>query len=271
MNKILEAKKLIEEADVVVIGAGAGLSAAAGHTYSGERFTKNFGDFIEKYNLTDMYSAGFYPFPTLEEKWAYWSKHIMLNRYTDEGLDLYRKLYNAVKDKEHFIITTNVDSMFENSGFDKKKIFEVQGNYGEFQCSAPCHDKVYNNEEVVRRMATEQKDFKIPTELIPTCPVCGEEMVMHLRIDGTFVETKEWHEQSDAYYEFLNKNQNKKIVFLELGVGFNTPTIIRFPFERLNKILPKATLVRVNKEQYEAKDVLTITENMDEVFTEWSE
>lgn len=269
MGRILEAKKLLQEADVVIIGAGAGLSAAAGLTYSGERFEKNFGEYIAKYGMTDLYLSGFYPFETSEEKWAYWSKHISLNHYDEEGLELYRDLHDIVKNKDYFVITTNVDSQFEKTGFGKDKIFEVQGNYGEFQCSTPCHNNVYNNKEQILEMLKEQKDLKIPTRLIPKCPVCGEEMAMHLRIDGTFVETKEWHKQSDAFYDFLNKNQDKKIVLLELGVGFNTPTIIRFPFERLNKILPNASLIRVNKENFEAEGVLTITNPMDKVFAEW--
>lgn len=269
MDKILQAKKLIEEADAILIGAGAGLSAAAGLTYSGERFEKNFKEFIDRYKMTDLYSAGFYPFKTSEEKWAFWSKQILVNRYTDEGIELHRDLYNIVKDKDYFVLTTNVDSKVEMSSFDKSKIFEVQGNFGEFQCSVPCHNKVYNNKEQILEMLKEQKDLKIPTRLIPKCPVCGEEMAMHLRIDGTFVETKEWHKQSNAFYDFLNKNQDKKIVLLELGVGFNTPTIIRFSFERLNKILPNASLIRVNKENFEVEGVLTITNPMNEVFSEW--
>ncbi|MGX7081377.1 Uncharacterised protein [Gemella morbillorum] len=269
MNRILEAKKLLQEADVVIIGAGAGLSAAAGLTYNGERFETNFNEYIAKYGLTDMYSSGFYPFETSEEKWAYWSKHVYLNRYEDNGLELYKDLYDIVKNKDYFVITTNVDSQFEKTGFDRNKIFEVQGNYGEFQCSIPCHNKVYKNKEQILEMIKEQRDLKIPTKLIPKCTVCGEEMAMHLRSDGTFVETKEWYEQSEAYYDFLNKNQNKKIVLLELGVGFNTPTIIRFPFEKLNKILPKTSLIRVNKENFEVEGVLTITNPMEEVFSEW--
>ncbi|MGX7112511.1 SIR2 family NAD-dependent protein deacylase [Gemella cuniculi] len=268
-NNIELAKKLIQEADVVLIGAGAGLSTAAGLSYDGERFEKNFSEFIKRYGMNDMYSAGFYPFETSEEKWGYWSKHIYLNRYEDNGLELYRKLFDVVKEKEYFIITTNVDSQFEKVGFDKQKIFEVQGNYGEFQCSAPCHDEVYNNKDQVFRMLNEQKNLKIPSELIPKCPVCGDEMTTHLRVDNLFVETKHWHKQIDAYYNFLENNKDKKIVMLELGVGFNTPTIIRFPFERLNKILSKATLIRVNKEKFEVENVTLITDNMSEVFETW--
>lgn len=270
MDKILQAKKLIEEADAIVIGAGSGLSAAAGLTYSGERFEKNFKDFIAKYKMPDMYSAGFYPFRTSEEKWAYWSKHIFLNRYSDDGLELYKDLYNIVKDKNYFVITTNVDSQFEKVGFDKSKIFEVQGNYGEFQCSVPCHNKVYNNKDQVLKMLEQQKDLKIPTELIPKCPVCNSEMTTHLRVDHRFVETEEWDKQCDKYYSFINDNQDKNIVLLELGVGFNTPTIIRFPFERLNSRLPKASLIRVNQEDFESAGVIAITNDMEEVFATWN-
>ena len=269
MDTILQAKKLIEEADVVVIGAGAGLSAAAGLTYSGERFEKNFKEFIEKYNMTDMYSAGFYPFSTQEEKWAYWSKHIYFNQYNDNGVQLYRDLLEVVKDKKYFVITTNVDSQFEKVGFEKDMIFEVQGNYGEFQCSTPCHNKVYNNKEQILKMIEQQADLKIPTDLIPKCPRCGENMTMHLRIDNTFVETERWEIQKDRYYEFLNENKDKNMVFLELGVGFNTPTIIRFPFEKFNKILPKSNLIRVNKEKSSSIDIISIETEMEEVFGIW--
>ena len=270
MDKILQAKKLIEEADAIVIGAGSGLSAAVGLTYSGERFEKNFKEFIAEYKMTDMYSAGFYPFKTSEEKWGFWSKQILVNRYTDEGVELHRDLYNIVKDKDYFVLTTNVDSKFEMSGFDKSKIFEVQGNFGEFQCSVPCHNKVYNNKDQVLEMIEKQKDLKIPTELIPRCPVCNSEMDTHLRVDHRFVETEEWDKQYDKYYSFINDNQDKNIVLLELGVGFNTPTIIKFPFERLNSRLPKANLIRVNQENFELAGVITITNDMKEVFESWS-
>ena len=268
-ERIIQAKKAIQKADYIIIGAGSGLSTASGLLYSGEKFQKNFKEYIEKYHFEDLYSASFYNFKTQEEKWAFFAKMIKINRYNEKPLMLYQKLYDIVKNKDYFVITTNVDSQFEKTGFDRNKIFEVQGNYGEFQCSIPCHNKVYKNKEQILEMIKEQRDLKIPTKLIPKCPVCGEEMAMHLRSDGTFVETKEWYEQSEAYYDFLNKNQNKKIVLLELGVGFNTPTIIRFPFEKLNKILPKTSLIRVNKENFEVEGVLTITNPMEEVFSEW--
>lgn len=269
MEKIDQAKKIIEEADAIIIGAGAGLSEAAGLTYSGERFEKNFKEFIEKYQMTDLYSAGFHPFDTQEEKWAFWSKHIHFSQYTDNGVQLYRDLLEVVKDKEYFVITTNVDSQFEKTGFEKEKIFEVQGNFGKFQCSTPCHNKVYNNKKQVFEMIEKQEDLKIPTELIPKCPKCGANMAMHLRIDNTFVETEQWEIQKERYYEFLNENKDKNIVFLELGVGFNTPTIIRFPFERFNNMLPKSNLIRVNKEESSSVDIISITSDMEEVFRTW--
>ena len=267
---IIKSKKLIEEADVILIGAGAGLSSSAGLTYSGERFQKHFSEFINKYEITDMYSAVFYPYKTLEEKWGYLSEHIYQNRYSDTGLTLYKVLLEIVRDKDYFVITTNVDSQFEKVGFKKEKIFEVQGNYGQFQCSVPCHNKVYSNKEIIFEMRKQRKDLKIPTNLIPKCPRCNAEMTTHLRVDNLFVQTEEWYKQQERYYKFLEKNQNKKIVLLELGVGFNTPTIIKFPFERLNKFLDNTKLIRVNKENYFKDDsIISIEEDIKEVFEKW--
>lgn len=267
---IIKSKKLIEEADVVLIGAGAGLSSSAGLTYSGERFRKHFSEFINKYKITDMYSAVFYPYKTLEEKWGYLSEHIYQNRYSDAGLALYKVLLEIVGNKDYFVITTNVDGQFEKVGFNKEKIFEVQGNYGEIQCSVPCHNKVYSNKEIIFEMRKQRKDLKIPTNLIPKCPRCNAEMTTHLRVDNLFVQTEEWYKQQERYYKFLEKNQNKKIVLLELGVGFNTPTIIKFPFERLNKFLDDTKLIRVNKENYFKDDsIITIKEDIKEVFEKW--
>ncbi len=267
---IIKSKKLIEEADVILIGAGAGLSSSAGLTYSGERFQKHFSEFINKYEITDMYSAVFYPYKTLEEKWGYLSEHIYQNRYSDTGLTLYKVLLEIVRDKNYFVITTNVDGQFEKVGFNKEKIFEVQGNYGKIQCSVPCHNKVYSNKEIIFEMRKQRKDLKIPTNLIPKCPRCNEEMTTHLRVDNLFVQTEEWYKQHERYYKFLEKNQNKKIVLLELGVGFNTPTIIKFPFERLNKFLDNTKLIRVNKENYFKDDsIISIEEDIKEVFEKW--
>lgn len=216
-------KKMIEEAEYILIGAGSGLSTAAGYTYSGERFDAYFKDFKEKYGFQDMYSGGFYPFESAEEYWAYWSRYVYINRYINPSKDTYEKLYNLVKEKDYFVITTNVDHMFQKSGFDKTRLFYTQGDYGLFQCSEPCTQETYDNEEVIKQMYQQQKDMKVPTLLIPHCPHCGKEMTMNLRADNTFVEDEGWHIAAHRYQAFLRKIQNKKVLFLELGVGYNTP------------------------------------------------
>ena len=229
-NKYEQLKKLINEAEAILIGAGAGLSTSAGLTYSGERFEKYFSEFIKKYKFTDMYTAGFYPFKTLEEYWGYWSKHIYHNRYVSKINDTYENLLNIVKDKNYFVITTNVDHKFQDTNFDENKLFFTQGDYGLWQCSVPCHKKTYENKEAVFEMVEKQKDCKIPTELIPHCPICNAPMTMNLRIDNTFVQDENWYKNCDNYKNFLKKYENDKILFLELGVGANTPIIIKFPF-----------------------------------------
>ena len=186
-DEIKRLKKAIEEADYVVIGAGAGLSTSAGFIYNGERFEKYFADFGKKYGFQDMYSGGFYPYETPEEMWAYWSKFIFVNRYMDAPKPVYDQLFTLVKDKDYFVITTNVDHCFQKAGFDKKRLFYTQGDYGLFQCSEPCCDETYENEQMVRDMVEQQKDMKIPTELIPKCPHCGKPLTMNLRSDDKFV------------------------------------------------------------------------------------
>ena len=267
-KKIQTAKNLIEEADALVIGAAAGLSEAAGLHYGGPRFRQHFSDYIKRYGLTDMYSSAFYPFASPEEKWAYWARHIQLNRY-GESLPLYQDLYELVKDKETFVITTNVDGQFVKAGFDEAFFFEVQGNYGEFQCSLPCQQEVFPNQELVEAMVQASQNFKIPSSLIPHCPRCQSPLTTHLRVDGAFVETQKWHEQEAAYLKFLQEHAEEKLVFLELGVGYNTPTIIKFPFERLNAALPQASLIRVNLEDGEKEGIITIQEDIKEVIAAW--
>ena len=239
-------KHKINIADAVVIGAGAGLSTAAGFTYSGERFEKYFSDFIEKYHFKDMYSGGFYPFETPEEHWAYWSRHIYINRYMDAPNDTYKKLFELVKDKDHFVLTTNVDHQFQKAGFDKHRLFYTQGDYGLFQCSKPCHDKTYDNEDVIRRMVDEQKNMRIPSELVPKCPKCGKPMTMNLRCDDTFVQDEGWYRASERYSNFIRRHQSSNILFLELGVGFNTPVIIKYPFWQMTAKDPDAFYACVN-------------------------
>lgn len=236
----------IKECEAIIIGAGSGLSSAAGLTYSGERFNKYFSDFINKYHLTDMYSAGFYPYESLEEYWAYWSRHIYYNRYIDAPKDTYQKLLQLVKDKDYFVLTTNVDHQFQKAGFDKKRLFYSQGDYGLWQCSKPCHQKTYDNKEIVEKMLLKQKDLKIPSSLIPYCPKCGAFMTMNLRCDQTFVQDEGWYQGQFRYNDFINKHRDLKIIYLELGVGQNTPVIIKYPFWNYTNSNKKATYVCIN-------------------------
>ena len=229
-----------------MIGAGAGLSTSAGLTYSGERFQKNFGDFIQKYGIQDMYSGGFYPFETLEEHWAWWSRHIMVNRYEKAPKPVYEELFELVKDKDYFVLTTNVDHQFQLAGFDKKRLFYTQGDYGLWQCSKPCCQKTYDNEEIVRRMAADQKNMRVPTDLVPHCPVCGAPMTMNLRCDNTFVQDAGWYEAAKRYEDFMRRHQGMKILFLELGVGGNTPVIIKYPFWKYTHQNRKASYACIN-------------------------
>ena len=244
-DEIKRLKKAIEEADAVVIGAGAGLSTSAGFIYNGERFEKHFSDFGKKYGFKDMYSGGFYPYDTPEEMWAYWSKFIFVNRYMDVPKPVYENLLSLVKDKDYFVITTNVDHCFQKAGFEKKRLFYTQGDYGLFQCSEPCHNETYENEDMVRAMVEQQKDMKIPTELIPKCPKCGKSLTMNLRSDDKFVEDEGWHQAAERYENFL-RTRNGKILFLELGVGYNTPGIIKYPFWQMTAKNPDATYACVN-------------------------
>ena len=247
-------KKEIETADAIVIGAGAGLSTAAGFTYSGERLQKYFGDFVEKYGFRDMYSGGFYPFETPEELWAYWSRYICINRYMNVDNGTYRRLFELMKDKDYFVLTTNVDHQFQKAGFDKSRMFYTQGDYGLWQCSEPCHDQTYDNEETVRAMFEQQKDMRVPSELVPKCPVCGKPMSMNLRADDTFVEDEGWHRASLNYEYFLGEHDGQHIPFLELGVGMNTPGIIKFPFWKMTAKNANAVYACINYGQAYAPD-----------------
>ena len=246
MTGIEKLHKALREADAVVVGAGAGLSTAAGFTYSGERFLQHFADFINKYGFTDMYSAGFYPFPTEEEKWAYWSRHIYYNRYVPAPKPVYDNLLKLLKDKDYFVITTNVDHQFQKAGFDKQRLFYTQGDYGLFQCAKPCHQRTYDNEEVVKRMIAEQMDLRIPSELVPRCPVCGGRMEVNLRSDETFVEDEGWHAASERYADFIRRHLHDKILFLDLGSGGNTPIVFKIPFIRWTMQNPNAVYATVN-------------------------
>ena len=228
--------RLLKEAEAVLIGAGAGASAAAGLTYAGKRFTENFGEFIDKYgkmNMPDMYVAGFYPFPSQEARWGYWSKHSMMNRFLPPALPLYLQLYELVKEKDYFVLTTNVDHQFYKAGFAAERIFATQGDYGMNKNKKGCHCKIYDAETLFRRMDETRKDCLIPASMVPRCPVCGGDMAMHLRVDQYFVEDENWHAAAERYRLFLENVMTKKTVLLELGVGFNTPGIIKYPFWRM--------------------------------------
>ena len=271
-EEIAKLRKILDSVDCVVIGAGAGLSASAGFSYSGERFKKYFSDFETKYHFHDMYSGGFADFGSLEENWAYWSRYIYINRYMRAPLPVYEKLFELVRGKDYFAITTNVDHCFQKAGFDKKRLFYTQGDYGLFQCCVPCHKKTYDNEEAVRKMLVSQgfgfedsengKDgdlvflrnplkMEIPPELVPRCPVCGKPMSMNLRCDETFVEDNGWKMAAKRYQDFLEEHKNARTLFLELGVGENTPGIIKYPFWNLTYKNKNAFYAAVNMEKEE--------------------
>lgn len=240
-------KKVLDDCDAVVIGAGAGLSSAAGFTYSGERFDKYFSDFKVKYGFDDMYYGGFYPYRTQEEFWAYWSRYIYINRYMEMPSDLYYKLYDLVKDKDYFVITTNVDHCFQKAGFDKKRLFYTQGDYGLFQCSTPCCQETFDNEEIIKAMYEQQKDMKIPSDLIPKCPHCSRPLTTNLRCDDKFVQDNGWYKASERYSDFIRRHKDLNVLYLEIGVGYNTPVIIKYPFWRMTAQNLKSIYACINK------------------------
>ena len=273
VQRLDKAKKAIDEADYIVIGAGAGLSTAAGIEYTGERFEKYFKDFIQEYGFTDMYSSGFHPFKSQEEKWAYWARHVFANRYDVGKTDVYQKLLKLVENRDYFVLTTNVEHQFWINGFDDERIFAIQGDYGLLQCEKACHDKLYSNKDQVFEWVEKTEDFKIPTDLVPKCPVCGGNMDLNLRKDNYFVEDYKWHEMNKNYSNFLN-GIDGKFVFLEIGVGFNTPGIIRYPFEQMTYNNDEATLIRLNLDYPQAipenKDkTISFDENVEEIFDYW--
>ena len=253
---IEQLKQIISEAETVVIGAGSGLSTSAGFTYSGERFEKYFSDFAVKYGFQDMYSGGFAPFASLEERWAYWSRYIMINRYMDPPKPVYNNILSLVRNKDYFVLTTNVDHCFQKAGFDKERLFYTQGDYGLFQCSEPCHHKTYDNEKQIRAMWEFRNEMKIPSELVPHCPVCGKPMSMNLRADDTFVTDEGWDQAANRYQTFLQSRNitsrsgqqegTGNVLFLELGVGRNTPGIIKYPFWQMTAKNPNAQYVCIN-------------------------
>ena len=270
-EKLLLARKKLEAADAVVVGAGAGLSAAAGLDYSGDEYRKEFADYIKKYGFPDLYSSSFYEFPTEGQRWARWARHIDYIRFRPGAMPLYKELYDLVKDKNYFVITTNVDAQFRKAGFDSSRIFEVQGDYGLMQCAVGCHPKLYSDKETVENILGHSHDLTVDKEYVPVCPVCGGNMDGHVRKNQYFVQDKAWDEAASRYEEFMKRHADSgRVVLLELGIGYNTPAIIRFPFERVVYHNPNATLIRLNAEYPDgpaetASRTISFTENMGEV------
>jgi NAD-dependent SIR2 family protein deacetylase len=269
-QRIEKARQKILEAKYILIGGGAGLSDAAGLHYIGKRFTDNFAPFIEKYGFTDLYTSSFYSFQTQEERWAYWAKHIAVNRYDEPATALYQEIYRLVQDKEYFVITTNVEHQFIKADFTEEKTFAVQGDYGFFQCERGCHNTLYCNKAQIKAMISQTHDSKIPTSLVPKCPICGGSMDVNLRHNNFFVEDENWHESKQRYTAFLENCMGKQVIYLELGVGFNTPGIIRVPFEQLTYQNAKATLIRINRDypqgaKENAERTIAFTEDMAQV------
>lgn len=286
--KILKDK--IENADAIVVGAGAGLSTAAGFIYNGEKFKKYMFDFIKEYSITDFYSGGFYPFPTKEIMWAYWSRNIYVNRYLDAPKDTYKKVLNLIKDKDYFVITTNVDHQFQKAGIDKKRLFYTQGDYGLFQSVDKNNKKTYDNEEIIYKMLEAEGFVKnengiydiidekeilmsIPTELIPKCKDGGSDMTLNLRSDDSFVEDEGWHQASSRYNDFIDRVKNKKVLYLELGVGMNTPGIIKYPFWNMTYENKNSTYACINYNEAFCPDEIVdrsiiINEDIDKVLNE---
>lgn len=256
-DKTKRLREKLDGADAVIVGAGAGLSTSAGFIYDGARFREYFSDFEAKYGFHDMYSGGFYPYPSPEEYWAYWSRYILINRYTGDHIAVYSALLDLLRGRDYFVLTTNVDHCFQRAGFDKKRLFYTQGDYGLFQCSEPCCQKTYDNEEVVRQMVERQRDMRIPEELVPRCPVCGRPMTMNLRCDDRFVEDEGWHAAAGRYADFLRTREGQKILFLELGVGYNTPGIIKYPFWQMTAKNTRATYAALNLGEAVCPDIIS--------------
>lgn len=248
--QIKHAAEMIKNADSVLVGAGAGMSTAAGAKYGGKFFEDNFSEFQDKYGkgqyMRDMYSAGFYPYPDEESYWGYWSKQALLAGIDLDVTPLHKVLLDCLKDKNIFILSTNADAQFTKAGLPENRIFCTQGDYFHIQCHKGCHDKIYEATDIFRKMDAARKDCKIPSGMVPKCPVCGGPMDMNLRKDDYFVQDENWYAAESRFSDFLSENVTGKLLLLELGVGFNTPTIIRFPFEKLMREHKNINMIRLN-------------------------
>lgn len=250
-DNIQKAADLIKNSDKILIGAGAGMSASGGISYADEVLFKKW--FPRYYSmgmrsLVDMQSI----FWNVDEKnarsyWGYWANHIKHIRYDSPALKPYIDLFKLVKDKNYFVITTNVDGQFGKAGFAKKKIFEPQGEYALFQCDKPCKKEVFDNKEMINKMISNMDTniMKIREEDIPRCPYCKRLLKPNLRIDDSFVE--EPHLVNlDSYENFIHSSKKDSLVLIELGVGFDTPVIIRYPFQNIVYNYPNSSLIRIN-------------------------
>lgn len=249
-NQISEAVSLLKQADYVLVGVGAGMSAAAGAKYGGKFFEENFGEFQQKYGkgdyMKDMYYAGFYPYPDEESYWGYWSKQALLGGIELDVTPLHKVVLDIISNKNIFVLSTNVDAQFTKAGLSEDKIFCTQGDYFHIQCAKGCHNKIYNAVDLFHQMDKARRDGKVPKYLVPKCPVCGGAMDMNLRKDEYFVQDKAWYEAEKRFSDYMSEAVDKNLVLLELGVGFNTPTIIRFPFEKLVREHKNISLIRLN-------------------------
>lgn len=267
-DKIKQIGKALHDAEFVMIGGGAGLSAAAGIDYNGENFRKSFAEYIARYGFTDLYTSSFYDFATEEELWAYWAKHIDFARFAPPAMPLYSDILRLVEKKNYFVVTTNVEAQFRKAGFDPNRLFEVQGDYAYLQCARKCHNQRYYSEIPIKQMVAQTQQCRIPSELVPHCPVCGGSMAVNVRKDTFFVQDEQWNMQAEHYESFVNQAVRGKLLLLEFGVGYNTPTIIRLPFEQIAQANPASLLVRFNRDNPEGhvlKSHIPVTENIAKV------
>lgn len=248
-TEMLRLKKAFCEADAILVGAGSGLSAAAGYRFDGPRLQAHFADFVEKYGMADMYTGCFARFESREERWAYWSRWAWINRYEPIPKDTLSVLRALLDGRDYFVLTTNIDHTFQRAGYPKDRLCYTQGDFGLFQCAVPCHENTYDNKDVLEQMVKQEKDGKVPTALIPHCPRCGAEMDFNLYWDDRFVRDEGWHIAHDRYLDYVDAHRSGKVLFLELGVGYNSPGVIKYPFWRFTMQNPQAIFASVNRDQ----------------------